>query len=177
MIKRLIMDLNIALTGQSSVSIFPTSGCCCALLAETDWAAAVSTPHVDQPLPANQRAKGPASSTTPPCLSANLWVCLISYMVCLCLTLPMNESFVLRVDDFSLLCWSQARFSDLEDCSSRMPISRQLSSHTSQRSRVRGHNTAEFERTAAHNPTDPAICLLSQITVSIYINIRLLTTY
>ncbi|KAE8284198.1 Melanopsin-A Mammalian-like melanopsin Melanopsin-M Opsin-4-A Opsin-4M [Larimichthys crocea] len=57
-----------------------------------------------------------------------------------------------------------ARFSDLEDCSSRMPISRQLSSHTSQRSRVRGHNTAEFERTAAHNPTDPAICLLSQIT-------------
>ncbi|TKS89802.1 Melanopsin-A Mammalian-like melanopsin [Collichthys lucidus] len=58
-----------------------------------------------------------------------------------------------------------ARFSDLEeDCSSRMPISRKLSSHTSQRSRVRGHNTAEFERTAAHNPTDPAICLLSQIT-------------
>ncbi|KAM9336245.1 melanopsin-A-like [Symphorus nematophorus] len=64
-----------------------------------------------------------------------------------------------------------ARFSDTEeDCSSRTPVNRQLSSdgrqvrHTSQRSKVRGHNTAEFDRTAAHNPTDPAICLLSQIT-------------
>lgn len=69
---------------------------------------------------------------------------------------------------------SQARFSDAEeDISSRTPVSRQLSCdvkqvrHTSQRSKVRGHNMGEFDRTAAHNPTDPAICLLSQITVSI----------
>uniref|UniRef100_A0A671YVU0 Opsin 4 n=1 Tax=Sparus aurata TaxID=8175 RepID=A0A671YVU0_SPAAU len=64
-----------------------------------------------------------------------------------------------------------ARFSDAEeDISSRTPVSRQLSCdvkqvrHTSQRSKVRGHNMGEFDRTAAHNPTDPAICLLSQIT-------------
>nr|XP_046233985.1 melanopsin-A-like [Scatophagus argus] len=64
-----------------------------------------------------------------------------------------------------------AHFSDMEDdCSSRTPVSRQLSSDvkqvrlTSQRSKVRGHNIGEFEKTAAHNPTDPAICLLSQIT-------------
>lgn len=68
---------------------------------------------------------------------------------------------------------SQAHFSDTEeDCSSRAPVIRQLSGdvkqvrHASQRSKVRGHNTGEFERTAAHNPTDPAICHLSQITVS-----------
>ncbi|XP_049420059.1 melanopsin-A-like isoform X3 [Epinephelus fuscoguttatus] len=64
-----------------------------------------------------------------------------------------------------------AHFSDTEeDCSSRAPVIRQLSGdvkqvrHASQRSKVRGHNTGEFERTAAHNPTDPAICHLSQIT-------------
>ncbi|KAI3365112.1 hypothetical protein L3Q82_010230 [Scortum barcoo] len=65
-----------------------------------------------------------------------------------------------------------ARFSDTEeDCSSRTLVSRrQLYGdtkqvrHASQRSKMRGHNTGEFERTAAHNPTDPAICLLSQIT-------------
>ncbi|KAM7381404.1 hypothetical protein PAMA_012300 [Pampus argenteus] len=64
-----------------------------------------------------------------------------------------------------------AHFSDTEeDSSSRTAISRQLSSdvkqvrHASQRSKVRGHNTGEFERTAAHIPTDPAICHLSQIT-------------
>lgn len=82
------------------------------------------------------------------------------------------------VDDLSLFVFSfffsQARFSDAEeDSSSRTPVGRQLSCdvkqvrHTSQRSKVRGHNMGEFDRTAAHNPTDPAICLLSQITVSI----------
>ncbi|XP_051274438.1 melanopsin-A-like isoform X1 [Dicentrarchus labrax] len=63
-----------------------------------------------------------------------------------------------------------AHFSDTEEDSSRTPVPRQLSSdvnqvrHISQRSKVRGHNTGEFERTPVHNPTDPAICLLSQIT-------------
>ncbi|KAG7228091.1 hypothetical protein INR49_005714 [Caranx melampygus] len=64
-----------------------------------------------------------------------------------------------------------ARFSDTEeDCSSRTPITRQLSSDVkqvrcaSQRLKVRGYSTGEFERTAAHTPTDPAICHLSQIT-------------
>ncbi|XP_037609922.1 melanopsin-A-like isoform X1 [Sebastes umbrosus] len=64
-----------------------------------------------------------------------------------------------------------AHFSDTEeDCSSRTPAIRQLSGdvkqvrHASQRTKVRGHHTGEFERTAAHNPTDPAICHLSQIT-------------
>ncbi|XP_054454330.1 melanopsin-A-like [Anoplopoma fimbria] len=60
-----------------------------------------------------------------------------------------------------------ARFSDTEEDSlSRTPASRQLSGvrHANQRTKVRGHNTGEFERTAAHNPTDPAICHLSQIT-------------
>ncbi|XP_039991375.1 melanopsin-A-like [Xiphias gladius] len=64
-----------------------------------------------------------------------------------------------------------ARFSDTEeDCSSRAPVTRQLSGdvkqvrHASQRLKVRGYNTGEFERTATHNPTDPAICHLSQIT-------------
>ncbi|XP_072229318.1 melanopsin-A-like [Leuresthes tenuis] len=64
-----------------------------------------------------------------------------------------------------------ARFSDTEeDCSSRTPVSRHLSidvkqvRHTSQRSKVSGHNTGEFERAAAHNPSDPAICHLSQLT-------------
>uniref|UniRef100_A0A4W6ENG1 Opsin 4 n=1 Tax=Lates calcarifer TaxID=8187 RepID=A0A4W6ENG1_LATCA len=63
-----------------------------------------------------------------------------------------------------------ARFSDTEeDYSSRMPVARQLSSDvkqvrpTSQRLKVRGYHTGDFERTAAHNPTDPAICHLSQI--------------
>uniref|UniRef100_A0A3B4UPU5 Opsin 4 n=1 Tax=Seriola dumerili TaxID=41447 RepID=A0A3B4UPU5_SERDU len=63
-----------------------------------------------------------------------------------------------------------ARFSDTEeDCSSRTPVTCQLSSDVkqvrcaSQRLKVRGYNTGEFERTAAHNPTDPAICHLSQI--------------
>ncbi|TNN68419.1 Melanopsin-A [Liparis tanakae] len=54
-----------------------------------------------------------------------------------------------------------AHFSDTEeDCSSRTPASRQLSS---QRTKVRG-NKGEFERTAAHNPADPAVCHLSKIT-------------
>ncbi|XP_040923157.1 melanopsin-A-like [Toxotes jaculatrix] len=64
-----------------------------------------------------------------------------------------------------------AHFSDTEeDCSSRTPVTRQLSGdvkqvrHSSQRLKVRGYNTGEFEKTAAHNSTDPAICHLSQIT-------------
>lgn len=105
---------------------------------------------------------------------------LISNMVCLCLTLPITNTLnyellilVLCVCDFVCVS-SQARFSDTEeDCSSQIPASRQLSSdvkqvrHASQRSKVRGHNTREFERTATHIATDPAIYLLSQITVSI----------
>uniref|UniRef100_A0A8C4IIU8 Rhodopsin n=1 Tax=Dicentrarchus labrax TaxID=13489 RepID=A0A8C4IIU8_DICLA len=73
-----------------------------------------------------------------------------------------------------------AHFSDTEEDSSRTPVPRQLSSdvnqvrHISQRSKVRGHNTGEFERTPVHNPTDPAICLLSQITVSI--RVRFMST-
>ncbi|MEQ2226743.1 hypothetical protein ILYODFUR_030492 [Ilyodon furcidens] len=66
-----------------------------------------------------------------------------------------------------------AHFSDTEeDCSSRMPDGRHLSvdvkqvRHASQRSKVSGHSAGEFERTAALNPTDPAICHLSQLTVS-----------
>ncbi|XP_061563602.1 melanopsin-A-like [Cololabis saira] len=62
-------------------------------------------------------------------------------------------------------------FSDTEDdCSSRTPVSRHLSidvkqvRRASQRSKVSGRNTGEFERTAAHSPTDPAICHLSQLT-------------
>ncbi|XP_053196976.1 melanopsin-A-like [Scomber japonicus] len=64
-----------------------------------------------------------------------------------------------------------AHFSDTEEESSiRTPVSRQLSSdvkqgrRASQRSKVRGHHTGEFQRTGAINPTDPAICHLSQIT-------------
>ncbi|XP_041828986.1 melanopsin-A-like [Melanotaenia boesemani] len=64
-----------------------------------------------------------------------------------------------------------ARFSDTEeDCSSRTPVSHHLSidvkqvRHSSQRSKVSGHSRGEFERTAAHIPTDPAICHLSQLT-------------
>ncbi|XP_068439170.1 melanopsin-A-like [Clinocottus analis] len=65
-----------------------------------------------------------------------------------------------------------ARLSDTEEdysCSSRTAAGRQSyvdvkqMRHTSQRTKVRG-NKGEFERTAAHNPTDPAICHLSQIT-------------
>ncbi|XP_005749776.1 melanopsin-A-like [Pundamilia nyererei] len=63
-----------------------------------------------------------------------------------------------------------AQFSDTEeDYSSRTPVSRHLSGdakqvrHASQRSKVRGYNT-EYERTSAHNATDPAICHLSPIT-------------
>ncbi|XP_069569172.1 melanopsin-A-like [Brachyistius frenatus] len=63
-----------------------------------------------------------------------------------------------------------ARLSDTEeDCSSRPPVSRQLSSdvkqmrHISQRSKVRGHNMGEFERTASLKPADPVVCHLSQI--------------
>nr|BDG00820.1 mammalian-like melanopsin type 2 short isoform [Verasper moseri] len=64
-----------------------------------------------------------------------------------------------------------AHFSDTEeDCSSRTTVTCQLSAdvkqvrHASQRLKVRGPSAGEFERTAAHNPTDPAICHLSQIT-------------
>ncbi|CAK6956825.1 melanopsin-A-like [Scomber scombrus] len=64
-----------------------------------------------------------------------------------------------------------AHFSDTEEeSSSRTPVSRQLSSdlkqgrHASQRSKVRGHHTGDFQRTGAVNPNDPAICHLSQIT-------------
>ncbi|MEQ2216557.1 hypothetical protein XENOCAPTIV_018132, partial [Xenoophorus captivus] len=66
-----------------------------------------------------------------------------------------------------------AHFSDTEeDCSSRTPDGGHLSvdvkqvRHASQRSKVSGHSAGEFERTAALNPTDPAICHLSQLTVS-----------
>ncbi|XP_039645177.1 opsin 4b isoform X1 [Perca fluviatilis] len=64
-----------------------------------------------------------------------------------------------------------ARFSDTEeDCSSRTSVIRQLSSDVKQvrpaskRTKVRGPNTGESERTATHNPTDPTMCHLSQIT-------------
>lgn len=162
--------LSIPLSGQRSASIFPTSGCCCASPAETVSAAAVSSPPADQPSPANLRAKAPASPATPPCLRANQWVS--SYGMFLSYTSHDKRSD-LRVVDFVHML-SQARFSDTEeDCSSRTPVSRQFCGdvkqvcHASQRSKVRGHNMGEFERTAAHNPTDPAICLLSQVTVSI----------
>ncbi|KAF0025614.1 hypothetical protein F2P81_022495 [Scophthalmus maximus] len=66
-----------------------------------------------------------------------------------------------------------AHLSDTEeDGLSRTPVTHQLSAdvkqvrRASQRSKVRSHNTGEFERTAAHNPTDPAVCHLSPITVS-----------
>ncbi|KAM4624210.1 melanopsin-A-like [Polymixia lowei] len=63
-------------------------------------------------------------------------------------------------------------FSDTEaDLSSRTPVGRQFSSdvkqlhhHTSQRSKVRGHDSGGFEKAAIHSPTDPFICRLSQIT-------------
>ncbi|XP_071380092.1 opsin 4b [Centroberyx affinis] len=61
--------------------------------------------------------------------------------------------------------------SDTEaDLSSRTPGTRQLSSdvkqvrHASQRSKVRGRDSGVFERAAAHNPTDPSICRLTQVT-------------
>ncbi|XP_041670853.1 melanopsin-A-like [Cheilinus undulatus] len=64
-----------------------------------------------------------------------------------------------------------AHFSDTEDeCSSRTPISRQLSAdakqvrHSSQRSKVRGHNMGEYER-RGHNLSDPGIRLISHITM------------
>ncbi|XP_067345229.1 melanopsin-A-like isoform X1 [Channa argus] len=64
-----------------------------------------------------------------------------------------------------------AQFSDTEeDHSSQTPVSRQSSTdfiqvrRASQRPKVKGHNTGEFERTATHNPTDQAICQLSPIT-------------
>uniref|UniRef100_A0A8D3DGA1 Opsin 4b n=1 Tax=Scophthalmus maximus TaxID=52904 RepID=A0A8D3DGA1_SCOMX len=64
-----------------------------------------------------------------------------------------------------------AHLSDTEeDGLSRTPVTHQLSAdvkqvrRASQRSKVRSHNTGEFERTAAHNPTDPAVCHLSPIT-------------
>lgn len=176
---RAFLSLSLSLSGQRLASIFPTSGYCCAFLAETGSAAAVSCPPDDQPSPANQRARAPASPATPPCLRANQWVYLISNMVCHCRTLPMTAALscelMILVSCVCGFVWvlSQAHFSDTEeDCSSRTPVSRQSYSdvkqvrHSSQRSKVRGHNIGEFERTAAHNPTDPAICLLSQVTVS-----------
>ncbi|XP_037547080.1 opsin 4b [Nematolebias whitei] len=64
-----------------------------------------------------------------------------------------------------------ARFSDTEeDCSSRTPVSHHLPvdvkqvRRASQRSKVSGHGGGEFERAAALNPTDPAVCHLSQLT-------------
>ncbi|KAI9546884.1 Melanopsin-A [Dissostichus eleginoides] len=76
-----------------------------------------------------------------------------------------------RLRNSSLSESESARFSDTEeDLSSRTPDILQLSGdtkqmrHASKRSKVRGRNTGEFESTAAHNPTDPAICNLSQIT-------------
>ncbi|XP_029383685.1 melanopsin-A-like isoform X4 [Echeneis naucrates] len=64
-----------------------------------------------------------------------------------------------------------AHFSDTEeDCLSRTSVSRQLSNDVkqvrcaSQRFKVRGYSTGEFERSAVHNPSDPAICHLSHIT-------------
>uniref|UniRef100_A0A3Q1IIM4 G-protein coupled receptors family 1 profile domain-containing protein n=1 Tax=Anabas testudineus TaxID=64144 RepID=A0A3Q1IIM4_ANATE len=64
-----------------------------------------------------------------------------------------------------------AHFSDTEeDCSSRVPVSRESSSdvkqvrHASQRLKVKVHSTEEFERAATHNPTAQVICHLSQIT-------------
>lgn len=75
---------------------------------------------------------------------------------------------------------SQAHFSDTEeDCSSRVPVSRQASGdvkqqvrHSSQRLKVKGHNREEFERTAAHNPTGPVTCHLWQVTVSMNTHIH-----
>ncbi|KAF3853781.1 hypothetical protein F7725_014469, partial [Dissostichus mawsoni] len=76
-----------------------------------------------------------------------------------------------RLRNSSLSESESARFSDTEeDLSSRTPDILRLSGdtkqvrHASKRSKVRGRNTGEFESTAAHNPTDPAICNLSQIT-------------
>uniref|UniRef100_A0A3B5LCY6 Opsin 4b n=1 Tax=Xiphophorus couchianus TaxID=32473 RepID=A0A3B5LCY6_9TELE len=61
-----------------------------------------------------------------------------------------------------------AHLSDTEeDCSSRTPAGRLLSTevrHASQRSKVSGHSAGASERTTALNPTDPAICHLSQLT-------------
>ena len=96
-------------------------------------------------------------------------------MVCCCLPLEVADSrFSCDSDsDSGRLPLPQARFSDMEDdCMSRTPIARQLSSdgkqvrHSSQRSKGRGHNMGKFERAAAINSTAPAICLLSQVTVS-----------
>ncbi|XP_010775951.1 opsin 4b [Notothenia coriiceps] len=77
-----------------------------------------------------------------------------------------------RLRNSSLSESESARFSDTEeDLSSRTPDILQLSGdtkqvrHANKRSKVRGRNTGEFESTAAHNPTDPAICNLSQITL------------
>ncbi|XP_024866569.1 melanopsin-A isoform X2 [Kryptolebias marmoratus] len=63
-----------------------------------------------------------------------------------------------------------AHFSDTEDdCSSRTPACHSPADvkqvrRASQRSKVSGHGRGEFERTAALNPTDPAVCHLSQLT-------------
>ncbi|KAI4807569.1 hypothetical protein KUCAC02_027371, partial [Chaenocephalus aceratus] len=76
-----------------------------------------------------------------------------------------------RLRNSSLTESESARFSDTEeDLSSRTPDIFQLSGdtkqvrHANRGPKVRGRNTGEFESTAAHNPTDPAICNLSQIT-------------
>lgn len=68
----------------------------------------------------------------------------------------------------------QAHFSDTEeDCSSRVPVSRQPSSdvkqvrHASQRSKVKGPSREEVERAAVHNATDHVVCHVSQSTVSV----------
>lgn len=166
-------------SGRHSAGIFPTLGCCCVLLAGIASAAAASCPLADQPSPANRKAKVTASTTTPPSLRANQWVYLISNMVCLCLTLSMSyalnyELLILDLCVCDICVLSQAHFSDTEeDCSSRVPVSRESSSdvkqvrHASQRLKVKVHSTEEFERAATHNPTAQVICHLSQITVSI----------
>lgn len=94
-----------------------------------------------------------------------------SYLICFVFYV-LVQRFKIWIADFSPFP-SQAQFSDTEeDYSSRTPVSRHLSGdakqvrHASQRSKVRGYNT-EYERTSAHNATDPAICHLSPITVSI----------
>lgn len=94
-----------SLSGRRSASTFPTSGCCCALPAETVSAAAASSPPGDRPSPANQSAKATTSPATPPCLRANQWVYLISNMVCRCLALTLTNASTHWLTIWVCLCF------------------------------------------------------------------------
>lgn len=65
------MDFPLFLSDQHSAGIYPTSGCCCVLLAETVSLAVASSPPADQPSPASQRATASAGPATPPNPRAN----------------------------------------------------------------------------------------------------------